>query len=307
MVVSNNDIIDLATHLHQDGITVVTTNGCFDILHIGHKRLLISCANYGKLLVLVNSDRSVRALKGAGRPHIPEAERAELIDAFGCVDYVTIFDDDDPIKLLKAIDPDVHCKGADYELADIPERKYVRRVERIPITPEKSSTSLINNIVGKQRLADVEKRIEFPRIFAVNVDAIDAVKRAHNHKWGDETWVENDEVHGVCCKFLTIFPGFKSSMHAHGNRDEDDGKWEHFIILSGELVLYVWEQDMETYPKRPRSPMKIIKLQTGDKYYIPEYTYHKFETGTREFVLLLEISGYENDKTHKLEASRQIY
>ena len=153
-----------------------------------------------------------------------------------------------------------------------------------------------------------DERVRFPRIFAVNVDNMKTVQDdPYSHVWGSEDWLLNDIEHGVCGKFLTIFPGFQSSKHAHGNKGEDDGKWEYFFIMSGELTLYVWDKDMDTYPGEPKTPVRIIELKGGDRYYIPEYTYHKFQTGTREFVLLLEVSGYENDKTHKLEPSRQLY
>src|SRR5262249_32123756 len=97
------------------GQTIVWTNGCFDLLHPGHVHSVEAAARLGDLLVIgVNSDASVRRLKGPGRPILTAAERAELVAAFGCVDYVVVFDDLTPEPSLQELRPDVHCKGADY-------------------------------------------------------------------------------------------------------------------------------------------------------------------------------------------------
>ena len=91
------------------------TNGCFDILHIGHVRYLEAARALGDVLVVgVNTDDSVRRLKGPDRPLNPEAERAEILAALECVDCVTLFDEATPIELILAIKPDIHCKGGDY-------------------------------------------------------------------------------------------------------------------------------------------------------------------------------------------------
>lgn len=97
------------------GKTIVWTNGCFDLLHAGHIRNLKDAKALGDILVVgINSDRSVRKNKGDERPIIPEAQRAEIVAALGCVDYVVLFDDDTPLDILRSLQPDVHCKGADY-------------------------------------------------------------------------------------------------------------------------------------------------------------------------------------------------
>jgi rfaE bifunctional protein nucleotidyltransferase chain/domain len=95
----------------------------FDLLHVGHLRYLEASAEQGDVLVVaVNSDRSARELKGPGRPVVPEYERAELIAGFACVDWVTVFDDPTVEPLLRALRPDVHCKGTDYTAENVPER-----------------------------------------------------------------------------------------------------------------------------------------------------------------------------------------
>ena len=111
------------------GRRVVLTNGCFDLLHVGHVRYLYSAAAEGDLLVVaVNSDAGVRGLKGPGRPIQPELERAELLAALEPVDYVTLFDEPTVVEVIRALKPDVHCKGTDYTVESVPERGVVESV-----------------------------------------------------------------------------------------------------------------------------------------------------------------------------------
>lgn len=137
----------------QAGWEVVLTCGCFDLLHVGHFRLLRDAAAQGNLLVVgINSDRSVRALKGPDRPMIPQQERAEALASLSCVDAVTIFDEDNPIQLIQSIQPRVFCKGGDYKLKDLIEAEAVKncdgRVLILPFTRGHSSTSLIDKLAG---------------------------------------------------------------------------------------------------------------------------------------------------------------
>jgi len=107
--------------------TVAFANGVFDLLHVGHVRYLqASAAEADRLVVAVNSDRSVRRLKGEGRPVLDEGSRAELVSALRGVDYVIIFDDDTVGGLLTQLKPDVHCKGTDYTVENVPERAIVQ-------------------------------------------------------------------------------------------------------------------------------------------------------------------------------------
>lgn len=139
----------------SDGKTVVWTNGCFDLLHVGHIRNLQAAKQFGDVLIVgVNSDNSVRRLKGPKRPLIPQDERAETLAALECVDYVIIFDDLDPGSILSRIRPDVHCKGADYAPPHgnpIPEAEtiasYGGRIEFLPLTPGKSTSALVEFII----------------------------------------------------------------------------------------------------------------------------------------------------------------
>ena len=137
--------------LRARGRRLVFTNGCFDILHVGHVRYLRQArALGGALLVAVNSDRSVRALKGAGRPLMSEGERAELLAALASVDFVTVFDDESPRALIAYLLPDVLAKGGDYALEEIHGREEVEaaggRVVSLPFVEGASTTSIIERI-----------------------------------------------------------------------------------------------------------------------------------------------------------------
>jgi rfaE bifunctional protein nucleotidyltransferase chain/domain len=111
----------------SSGRTIALANGCFDVLHVGHVRYLCGAKREADVLVVgVNGDSSVRRLKGAGRPILPEAERALLVAALKVVDHVVIFAEDDVSALLLALRPDVHCKGTDYTPETVPERDIVR-------------------------------------------------------------------------------------------------------------------------------------------------------------------------------------
>jgi rfaE bifunctional protein nucleotidyltransferase chain/domain len=108
------------------GKKVVLTNGCFDILHVGHVRYLEGARKLGDALVVaINSDRSVRYLKGDGRPILKEAERVALVSALRCVDHVVVFDDPDVARILGVLHPAIHAKGTDYTEASVPERERV--------------------------------------------------------------------------------------------------------------------------------------------------------------------------------------
>lgn len=106
---------------------VVLANGCFDILHVGHLRYLEGARALGDVLVAaINSDRSVRALKGEGRPILDQDERAALLSGLRCVDYVVVFDEPNVDRVLEILKPDVHAKGTDYTEDTVPERETVR-------------------------------------------------------------------------------------------------------------------------------------------------------------------------------------
>ncbi|EFG75910.1 putative bifunctional protein RfaE, domain II, partial [Mycobacterium parascrofulaceum ATCC BAA-614] len=142
------DAVALAARLRRDGRVVVATGGCFDLLHTGHIRLLRQARELGDaLIVLVNSDASVRALKGAGRPVMRDADRARVLAALACVDGVTIFDGLTPERMLETLRPDIWVKGGDYVAAELPEADMVYRhggeVVILPTVAGYSSSRLI--------------------------------------------------------------------------------------------------------------------------------------------------------------------
>ncbi len=125
-MLSNADLAEQVRRWRSAGEKIILTNGCFDLLHVGHIRYFRAAkALGGRVIVAVNSDDSVRALKGAGRPRIPEQERAEILAALEDVDAVTVFDAPDVRELIRLLRPDVHAKGTDYTEESVPERDLV--------------------------------------------------------------------------------------------------------------------------------------------------------------------------------------
>jgi D-beta-D-heptose 7-phosphate kinase/D-beta-D-heptose 1-phosphate adenosyltransferase len=135
----------------EEGRRVVLTNGCFDLLHPGHLALLEAARAHGDVLVVaINSDRSVRRIKGEGRPLVPEAERAETLLALEAVDRVVVYDEPTPLEVVKALAPDVLVKGADWAEDAIVGRKEVEaaggQVVRVGMVPGRSTTAMLERI-----------------------------------------------------------------------------------------------------------------------------------------------------------------
>jgi D-beta-D-heptose 7-phosphate kinase/D-beta-D-heptose 1-phosphate adenosyltransferase len=150
-VVSLQEVVGWCDRLRREGRTVVFTNGVFDLVHPGHLRYLRAARWEGDALVVaVNSDRSVRAIKGASRPIVPAAERAELVAALDPVDAVLVFDEDTPDLVIRAIRPDVLVKGGDWRIDEIVGRDTVEacggRVVRAAIAPGHSTTAILERI-----------------------------------------------------------------------------------------------------------------------------------------------------------------
>ena len=125
-VVAREELAQRLADERAVGRTIAFANGCFDLLHVGHVRYLESASREADILVVaVNEDESVRRLKGEGRPILPAADRAELVAALRCVDYVVIFPEPTVGPLLTSLQPDVHCKGTDYTVDSVPERDIV--------------------------------------------------------------------------------------------------------------------------------------------------------------------------------------
>ena len=149
---SRDDLMKILPIRRAQGRRIVFTNGCFDLLHIGHIRYLEAAHDMGDLLVVgVNTDESVRTLsKGNGRPIVPQDQRAEVLAALACVDYVVLFDEPDPGQLIADLQPDILVKGGDWKLDQIVGREVVEArggsVRTIPLIPEVSTTGLVEKI-----------------------------------------------------------------------------------------------------------------------------------------------------------------
>ena len=151
MLKTQDEIINIVRQGQNEGKTFVVTNGCFDILHVGHVRYLQKTKKYADyLIVMLNSDASVKSIKGPDRPINCEEDRAEILSSLSCVDYVVLFDEKSPAELLEKIKPNVYTKGADYSLETLPERDVVLRnnikVEFIDFVEGKSTTNVIKKI-----------------------------------------------------------------------------------------------------------------------------------------------------------------
>ena len=126
-IVTREELVKIVQADRAAGRSIALANGCFDVLHVGHVRYLTGArAEADRLIVAINDDRSVQALKGPGRPILAAADRAELVSALRSVDYVVIFSEPDVNELLRVLQPDVHCKGTDYTVDTVPERDTVR-------------------------------------------------------------------------------------------------------------------------------------------------------------------------------------
>ena len=150
------DLQELRSRLDEHrkhGELIVTTNGVFDVLHVGHVRYLMAAARLGNRLVVgINSDESTSRIKGPTRPFNPESDRAEVLAALSFVDYVTIFNEVTPEAMLAALEPNIHAKGGDYDVENMPETRVVRaaggKVVALPFIEGRSTTGLAERILA---------------------------------------------------------------------------------------------------------------------------------------------------------------
>jgi len=148
------DLRRIIEDLKAKGRRIVFTNGCFDLLHIGHIRYLEDAKSLGDILVVgVNSDQSIRGLKGNNRPILPQEERTEILSSLGCVDYITVFDEADPLELISFLQPHILVKGGDWAKETIAGREVVERsggkVVILPFVEGASTSNLIETILKR--------------------------------------------------------------------------------------------------------------------------------------------------------------
>ena len=149
MVIDRKNIGNVVTTLKAEGKKIVFTNGCFDILHVGHVRYLKEAKALGDILILgLNSDSSVKSLKGSNRPINNEIDRAEVLSALKAIDYVVIFDEKTAENIVGEVKPDIYAKGGDYSIDTLPEAKIVAehggKTVLLQLVDGKSSTNIIN-------------------------------------------------------------------------------------------------------------------------------------------------------------------
>ena len=148
------ELLRIVKNLKAKGKRIVFTNGCFDLLHLGHVRYLEKAKSLGDVLVVgVNSDSSVRRLKGSKRPILPEKERTEILSGLGCVDYITLFNEPDPLKLITSLKPNLLVKGGDWTREEIVGREVVERsggeLVIIPFVKGTSTSNVIDTILKR--------------------------------------------------------------------------------------------------------------------------------------------------------------
>ena len=153
-ILNLKDLVPTINSLHESGKRVVFTNGCFDILHVGHIRYLATAKDHGDILVVgLNSDESVKRIKAKGRPIVSQDQRAEVLAALWFVDYITIFNEPDPLILIQTLKPNVLVKGADWPEEKIIGADFVKanggRVVRIEVIPQISTSRIIRRIVNR--------------------------------------------------------------------------------------------------------------------------------------------------------------
>ncbi|MEA3415931.1 MAG: D-glycero-beta-D-manno-heptose 1-phosphate adenylyltransferase [Thermodesulfobacteriota bacterium] len=152
-IVEVKELINRIAPLRRSGKQVVFTNGCFDIMHAGHVRYLAAARSEGEILIVgINSDKSVKSIKGKNRPIVYQDQRAEVLAGLWCVDYIVFFDEPDPLRLIQAIKPDVLVKGEDWDEDKIIGADFVKadggKVVRVAVVPDISTSMIIKRIIS---------------------------------------------------------------------------------------------------------------------------------------------------------------
>lgn len=153
-IMDDRSLANKLDDLRKAGKIVIFTNGCFDLLHVGHVRYLTAARKEGDLLVVgLNSDASIKMIKGRQRPIVEQAQRSEIVASLQVVDYVTFFDEPDPLRLIQRLKPAVLVKGADWSTEDIVGADFVKsrggRVVRVPLVKDMSSSNIIERIMKR--------------------------------------------------------------------------------------------------------------------------------------------------------------
>lgn len=244
----------------------VFTNGCFDILHFGHIELLKYCKSFGQVIVGINSDDSVKRLKGVGRPINPVSTRIEMLKSLKYVDEVHVFDEDTPYSLIQKVAPDLIVKGGDYT----PESVVGRDLAQVLIFDYKKGFST-SSIIAKLGTKVLSNESSHPGL---------RVSEIHNKGWGYEEWLVNNELY--CGKILYFLANRRCSFHFHKL------KTETFYVLSGRVkILFSLSDEI--------SSAEQLDLSSGSIFHVPIGLRHQIQALEESRVLEVSTQHIESD------------
>jgi len=263
---TREEIREISSKLKEEGKTLVTANGCFDLIHFGHIHFFEQAKSQGDILIVgLNSDKSVKSYKGPERPILSEYQRAEVVAALECVDYVVILGDEPDIScdLVELVKPNVHCNGSEYGENCIEAslvKKYRGRIHLI--TPEYSTSNIIKKIknLGEESNVESDKITKVPKV------------------WGHEIWMANTD--SYCGKELILKKGKRCSLHEHKDKDET------FYIQKGRILMEVGKE--------------IKVMVKGDSVRISPGTKHRF-SGLDDAIIIEISTHHEDSDSYRVE------
>lgn len=290
------ELKEIVDNAKASGKRIAFTNGCFDLIHVGHTRYLQEAKKYGDIFVVaVNSDSSVRALKGNSRPIIPEDQRAEVLAALGCVDYVTIFSELDPLKLITYLKPHFLVKGGDWAEDSIIGKDVVEaeggRVIRVSVIEGAATTNIVQGIIDrysaekvKVTKVEVEEKARPIKLLVLDVDGVMTDGRIVYTDGGEETKAfDVKDGHGIKMLMRSgvsvgLLTGRESRVVQHRARDLDidivhQGAHDKLSVferilrekgLKGEEVCYVGD-DLVDLPVMKRAGLSISVADASEE------------------------------------------
>lgn len=293
-----DELKEIVDRAKKSGRTVAFTNGCFDLIHVGHTRYLQEAKKYGDIfIVAVNSDSSVRALKGDSRPIVHEDERAEVLAALGCVDYVTIFSELDPLKLITYLKPDFLVKGGDWAADSIIGKEVVEaeggRVIRVSVIEGAATTNIVQRIIDRyagEKVKEAEAKVEVLkkakaiRLLLLDVDGVMTDGRVVFADSGEEVKAfDVKDGHGIRMLMrngvsVALLTGRESRVVLHRARDLGidmvyQGAKDKFSVFEGilsekgfkgEEVCYVGD-DLVDMPVMKRAGLSISVADASEE------------------------------------------
>lgn len=253
-IVNIQELENIIKREKEEGKKIVFTNGCFDILHAGHLKCINEAKSAGDILIVgLNSDSSVRKLKGAQRPIMPQDERAQILANLRAVDYVVIFDELEPTSLIKRIAPHILVKGADYKLQEVKGAEFVQEVKLVPLIEGRSTTEIISKIKTQKAVAVIPARMASKRFFGKVLKDIygkpmiqHVYERAKECKDLDEVYIatEDEEIKEVASAF-----GAKVFLTKKGYETGTDRIVEILYKIDAEIILNIQADEPLLHPE----------------------------------------------------------